>query len=98
MTVEHGDKGRVTNPSLAGYVKITVHQCNTLYLILVVSHSSRARMQIDFIEEVLICLKVASPSMETQDAHETHPCCWLATHSLDILDMGVLTKLVVRRM
>ena len=34
-------------------------------------------MQIDFLEEVLICLEVACQSME------------------DILDMGVLTKLIV---
>ncbi len=36
--VEHGDKGRVVNPSLVGQIKITVRQCKTLYLILVVSH------------------------------------------------------------
>ena len=68
--VGHGNKGRVTNPSLAGDVEITVSECNRLYLILVVLHRRRARMQIDFLEEVLICLEVASPSMETQDAHE----------------------------
>jgi hypothetical protein len=94
---KHTDKGRVTNPSLAGHVKITVSQCNTLYLILVVRHSSRARMQIDFLEEVLVCLEVASPSMETQDAHEHILVVGKVCHSLDILNMGMLTKRIVRR-
>ncbi len=34
-TVEHGNQGRVMNPSLAGDVEITVSQCNRLYSILV---------------------------------------------------------------
>ena len=54
LTVEHGDQGRVTNPSLAGDVKITVSQCNRLYSILVLLHRRRARMLIDFLEEGLI--------------------------------------------
>jgi hypothetical protein len=54
-------------------------------------------MLIDFLEEVLICLEVASPSMETQDAHEHILVVRKVCHSLDILDMGVLTKLIVRR-
>ena len=52
-------------------------------------------MQIDFLEEVLICLEVASPSMETQDAYEHILLVCKVCHSLDILDMGVLTKLIV---
>jgi hypothetical protein len=47
--VEHDDKGRVTNPSLAGDVEITVSEYKTLYLMLVVRHRRRARMQIDFL-------------------------------------------------
>jgi hypothetical protein len=93
LTVEHDNKRRVTNPSVTGYVEITVSKCNRLYVILVVSYRSRARMQIDFLEEVLICLEVASPSMETQDAHEYILVVGKVCHSLDILDMGVLTKL-----
>jgi hypothetical protein len=54
-------------------------------------------MLIDFLEEILICLEVASPSMETQDAHEHILVVGKVCHSLDILDMGVLTKLIVRR-
>jgi len=50
-------------------------------------------MLIDFLEEILICLEVASPSMETQDAHEHILVVGKVCHSLDILDMGVLTKL-----
>jgi hypothetical protein len=53
-------------------------------------------MLIDFLEEILICLEVASPSMETQDAHEHILVVGKVCHSLDILDMGVLTKLVVK--
>jgi hypothetical protein len=68
--VEHGDQRRVTKPSLAGDVKITVSQCNRLYLILVLLHRRRVRMLVDFLEEGLICLEVSSLSMETQDAHE----------------------------
>jgi hypothetical protein len=54
-------------------------------------------MQISFLEEVLKCLKVASPRMETQDAHEHMPVVGKVCHSLDILDMGVLTKPIVIR-
>ena len=53
-------------------------------------------MLIDFLEEILICLEVASPSMEMQDAHEHILVVGKVCHSLDILDMGVLTKLVVK--
>ena len=63
-TVEHGNKGKVTNPSLAGHVKVTASKCNRLYLILIIRHRRRARMLIDFLEEILICLEVASLSME----------------------------------
>ena len=52
-------------------------------------------MQTDFLEEVFICLEVACPSMETQDAHEHILVVGKVCHSLDILDMGVLTKLIV---
>ncbi len=48
-------------------------------------------MLIDFLEEGLICLEVSSPSMETQDAHDKI-LVGKVCHSLDILDMGVLTK------
>ena len=92
MTVEHGNKGRVTNPRLAGDVKITASQCNRLYSILVLLHRRRARMLIEFLEEGLICLEVSSPSMETQDAHEHILVVGKVCHCLDILDMGVLTK------
>ena len=85
----------MTNPSLAGDVEITVSKCNRLYLIPVVLHRRRARMQIDFLEEVLICLEVACPSMETQDAHEHILVVGKACHSCDILNMGVLMKLIV---
>jgi hypothetical protein len=54
-------------------------------------------MQIDFLEEIFICLEVASPSMEMQDAHEHILVVGKVCHSLDILYMGVLTKLIVRR-
>ncbi len=63
-TVEHGNQGRVTNPSLAGDVKITVSQCNRLYSILVLLHRRRARMLIDFLEEGLICLEVSSGGLQ----------------------------------
>jgi hypothetical protein len=86
------------NPSLAGQVKITVSKCNTLYMILVVCHRHRASMQIDSLEEVLICLEVGSLSMKTQDAHEHIVVVGKVCHSLDILNMGMLTKLVVRRL
>ena len=65
-TVEHGNKGRVMNPSLTGDVEITVSECNRLYLILVVLHRHRAR---------LISLRRFS--------------------YFDILNMGVLMKLIV---
>ncbi len=45
--VEHGDQGRVTNPSLEGNVQITISQCNWLYLILVLRHRRRAWMLMD---------------------------------------------------
>ncbi len=91
-SVEHGNQGRVTNPSLAGDVKITISQCNRLYSILVLRHRHRAWMLIDFLEEGLIYLEVSSPSMETQDAHEHILVVGKVCHHLDILDMGVLTK------
>jgi hypothetical protein len=90
--VEHGDQGRVTNPRLAGDVKITVSQCNRLYSILVLLHRRIARMLIEFLEEGLICLEVSSPSMKTQDAHEHILVVGKVCHCLDILDMGVLRK------
>jgi hypothetical protein len=93
-TIEHGNKGRVTNPSLGGHVEITVSEYNRLYMILVLRHRRRARM---LLEEVLICLEVASQSMETQDAHEYILVVGKICHSLDILNMGFLTKLIVRR-
>ncbi len=49
-------------------------------------------MLIDFLEGVLICLKVSSQSMETQDSHEYILVVGEVCHCLDILDMGVLTK------
>ena len=49
-------------------------------------------MLIDFLEEGLICLEVASPSMETQDAHEYTPVVGKVRHRFDILNMSVLTK------
>jgi hypothetical protein len=52
-------------------------------------------MLIVFLEEVLIFLEVASLSMETQDAHEHIVVVGKGCHCLDILDMGVLTKLIV---
>jgi hypothetical protein len=55
-------------------------------------------MQIDFLEEVLICLEVASQSMEMQDAHEHILVFGKVCHSLDILNMGVLTKLMVSKL
>ncbi len=80
------------NPSLAGDVEITVSQCNRLHLILVLLHRRRARRLIDFLEEGLICLEVSSLSMKTQDAREDILVVGKVCHSLDILDMGVLTK------
>ena len=67
-----GHQGDSANHVLGvGHVEaITVSKCNRLYKILVVLHRRRARMQTDFLEEVLICLEVACPSMEAQDAHE----------------------------
>jgi hypothetical protein len=78
----------------SGEVKITVSQCNRLYLILVLLHRRRARTRklIDFLEKGLICLVVSSPSMETQDAHEHILVVGKVCHCLAILDMGVLTK------
>jgi|688.fasta_scaffold246733_1 hypothetical protein len=95
--VEHGDQGRVANPSLAGQVKISVGQSNFLHMILVVRYCCRAGMHIDFFEEVLICLEVASPSMESQDAHEHILVIGKICHCLDILNMGVLTQPVCVR-
>ena len=59
-------------------------------MILVIVHRCRARMRIDLFEETLICLEVASPSMETKDAHEQILVVGKVRHRLDILDMGVL--------
>ncbi len=47
-------------------------------------------MLIDFLEKGLICLKISSLSMETQDAHEHILVVGEVCHCLDILDMGVL--------
>ncbi len=49
-------------------------------------------MLIDFLEEGLICLEVSRPSMETQDAHEHILVVGKVCHSLDFLDMGMLTN------
>ncbi len=46
--------------------------------------------------DVLICLEVASPSMETQDAHEHILVFYKVCHSVAILNLGVLTKLIIR--
>ncbi len=48
-------------------------------------------MLIDFPEESLICLEVSSQSLETQDAHEHILVVGKVCHSLEILDMGMLT-------
>ncbi len=83
---------RVTNPRLAGDIKITVSQCNRLYSILVLLYMHRAKMLLKFLEEGLICLEVSSLSMETQDAHEYILVVGKVLHCFDILNMGVLTK------
>jgi hypothetical protein len=48
--------------------------------------------QMEGIAVGFICLEVSSPSMETQDAHEHILVVGKVGNSLDILNMGVLTK------
>ena len=49
-------------------------------------------MELDFLEQGLVMLKVASTpaGMETQDAHEDILVIGQVGHSLDILDVGML--------
>ena len=52
----------------------------------------RRMMELDFLEQGLVMLKVASTGMETQDAHEDILVVGQVGHSLDILDVGMLHK------
>lgn len=47
-------------------------------------------MELNFLEQGLVMLKVASTGMETQDAHEDILVIGQVGHSLDILDVGML--------
>ena len=55
----------------------------------------RRMMELDFLEQGLVMLKVASTGMETQDAHEDILVVGQVGHSLDILDVGMLHKKTV---
>ena len=49
-------------------------------------------MELDFLEQGLVMLKVTSTGMETQDAHEDIIVIGQVGHSLDILDVGMLRQ------
>jgi hypothetical protein len=50
-------------------------------------------MKINLLEQGLVMLKVASTSMEAQDAHGDILVIAQVVHSLDILNMGMLPKI-----
>ena len=47
-------------------------------------------MELNFLEQGLVMLKVASTGVETQDAHEDILVIGQVGHSLDILDVRML--------
>ena len=63
-----------------------------IHLILVGWDFLRSRMSVNFLEQSLISLEVASTCMETYDAHEHILVVGQVGHSLDVLDMGMLVK------
>jgi hypothetical protein len=72
---------------------IAVSQCAQLNVILIdrlLLIRFWRRMELNFLEQGLVMLKVASTGMETQDAHEDILVIGQIGHCLDILDVRML--------
>ena len=72
---------------------IAVSKCTFLNLVLIdwlLLGRITVGMEMNFLEQGLVMLKVASTGMETQDAHEDILVIGQVGHSLDILDVGML--------
>ena len=96
----HGDQGWILDPQFTGHIQIAVSKCTSLNLVLIdrplfmLWHiTGGIMMEIDFLEQGLVMLKVASTCMEAQDAHEDILVVGQVGHSLDILDVGMLHKI-----
>jgi hypothetical protein len=74
---------------------IVVSKCTLLNLVLMdwlLLGRITGGMEMNFLEQGLVMLKVASTCMETQDAHEYILIIGQVGHSFDILDVGMLHK------
>ena len=74
---------------------IEVSKCTSLNLLLIdwlLLGLITGGMEMSFLEQGLVMLKVASTCMESQDAHEYVLIIGQVGHSFDILDMGMLHK------
>ena len=65
FTVQHGDQRGIAYPRLAGHIQITISKRKGLHCILVSWNFISAGMGINFLEQGLIRLEVASTCMET---------------------------------
>ena len=77
---------------------IAVSQCAQLNVVLIdrlLLTCFWRGMELNFLEQGLVMLKVASTGMETQDAHEDILVIGQVGHSLDILDVGMLHQNIV---
>jgi hypothetical protein len=87
--------GMDIDPRFTGHIVIAVSKCTSLNLVLIdrlLLWRITGGMEIDFLEQGLVMLKVASTCMEAQDAHEDILVIGQVGHSLDILDVGMLHK------
>ena len=89
----HDDQGWILDPLFTGHIQIAVSKCTLLNLVLIdrlLLWRITGGMEIDFLEQGLVMLKVASTCMEVQDAYEDNLVIGQVGHSLDILDVGML--------
>ena len=76
-------------------IVIAVSKCTLLNLVLIdwlLLGRITGGMEMNFLEQGLVMLKVASTCMESQDAHEYVLIIGQVGHSFDILDVGMLHK------
>ena len=89
---QHDHVRRIANPRLAWHIQITVSKRGRFHLILVGRHGIRSRVLIQFLEQGLIVLQVASTSMKAHDTHKNILIVRKVGGCFDVFDMGMLKK------
>ena len=87
---QHDHVRRKANPRLAWHIQITVSKRGRFHLILVRRHDIRSRVLVQFLEQGLVVLQVASTCMKTEDAHKYILIIRQVGHGFDVFDMGML--------